>query len=80
MSLEDAVAEAVALANTETGSTEGLVVGEFVLIAATNGWDDDGDPISQVVVIPFGGGESRILGLIDHAHTTMRAEILGYDD
>lgn len=72
-SVEELVREAV----EETGGTQGLVLGEYVIIAAANGWSEDGEDVSQVVVIPGDGGESRILGLVEHARTTLKAEILG---
>lgn len=71
------VEQLVATAAHEAGATEGLVVGEFVIIiAAANGWDAEGEQITQVVVMPDGGSESRILGLIEHARVRLQADIL----
>lgn len=78
MDLREAVEAAIAEAVEEAQATGGLVVGEFVVIAAAHGWDDEGDSVSQVVVIPDGGGESRILGLVEHARTTLRADVMGF--
>lgn len=78
--MREAIEQIVRDAVSEAEATEGLVVGEFVIIAAANGWNDEGEDIHQVVVIPDGGGESRILGLVEHARCTLRADIVAPSD
>ncbi len=75
-SLREAVQAAVREAAAETGDRTDLLVSEFVVIATTNGWDEDGNEVSQVAVMPEDGSESRILGLIEHARVRMHADIL----
>ena len=79
MDFREAVEEAVREAAEEVGGRQGLVVGEYILIAAANGWDDDGETVSQVVTIP-GGSESRVLGLIEHARLTLGHTVAFGDD
>lgn len=52
------------------------VVSEFVVIASVQAFGADGDDLTAVVVIPDGGSEHRVLGLIEHARIRLRAEIL----
>jgi len=76
--LRETVQAAVNDAAVAQGATAGLVVTEFVVIAHTSGYGPDGE-VSQVVVIPDGGSESRILGLVEHARVRMQADVLdGY--
>lgn len=57
-----------------------MIVGEFVVIASAHGFDEEGESITQVVILPRDGSEHRILGLVDHAMIRMKADILdGYD-
>ena len=57
---------------------EGVLV-EWVMVAASQRYDGDGDGITQVgVLLPDGGGQvpyHRIMGLLDYALTRQRAEI-----
>jgi hypothetical protein len=56
------------------GLSAGLVMTEWVIIAAAQGWDDEGDEISQVVVEPH-GTDTRVLGLVEHARQRMHSDI-----
>lgn len=79
--LRVAVEAAVREATAESGTRDDLLVSEFLVIAATNGWDDDGNDVSQVVIIPEDGSEHRILGLLEHARIRMGRDVLAsYDD
>jgi hypothetical protein len=62
MNFRDVVEQAVREAAAEAGARQDVIVGEFVLIATANGWDEEGNDVSQVIVMPDGGSESRILG------------------
>jgi hypothetical protein len=44
-----------------------LILSEFVVVACRQGWQADGEPVAQVFVIPDGGPEHRIVGLLDEA-------------
>jgi hypothetical protein len=57
---------------------------EWVVVCASQRFDDDGDGITQVGTLqPDGGGHvpyHRSMGLLDYALTRMRAEIARDDD
>ncbi len=55
------------------------IVGEYVLIAATHGFDQDGDQTSQIVILPDGSPHSRILGLVHMARAMLEREALESD-
>ena len=63
---EEALRDKIAANITETGGTPGLVLTDWIVIAAMAGWDDDGDDISQVVVIPHAAMHVA-MGLLHHA-------------
>jgi hypothetical protein len=76
----DVVEQVVHEEAAKAGARTDVVVGEFVLIATANGWDEEGHDVSQVIVMPDGGSESRILGLVEHARLRMHADVLsGYE-
>lgn len=78
--MDEAVAAEVHNEAEEHRATPGLTVTEYVVIAAASGWDDQGQEVTQVVVIPS-GSEHRIAGLLRHATVRMDAEIVsGYTD
>ncbi|WP_330479930.1 hypothetical protein OG301_38995 (plasmid) [Streptomyces platensis] len=62
---------------------KGVLV-EWVIVAASQRYDEDGDGITQIgVLVPDGGGQvpyHRIMGLLDYALTRQRAEILNDDE
>ena len=57
---------------------------EWVVIAASQRFDEDGDGITQVgTLLPDGGGAipyHRVMGLLDFVQTRMRAEVARDDD
>lgn len=57
---------------------------EWVMVVASQQFDDDGDGITQVgTLLPDGGGQvpyHRTLGLLDYALTRMRAEVARADE
>ncbi|MEU6376801.1 hypothetical protein [Streptomyces sp. NPDC046909] len=52
---------------------------EWILVCASQRYDDEGDGITQVgTLLPDGGGQvpyHRTMGLLDYALTRMRAEV-----
>ena len=48
------------------GWTPSLVVTDYVVIAAATGWNDQGQEVSQVVIIPSGVNH-HIMGLLREA-------------
>jgi hypothetical protein len=54
----------------------GLTVTEWVLIAARQGWNEDGDPVSQVVIVPSDAPEHRLWGLVHEADARFGADAL----
>jgi hypothetical protein len=52
------------------------VVSEFVVVASVQAFGDDGDDLTAVVMLPDGGSAHRILGLLEHARLSIRADIL----
>lgn len=76
MELREAVETAVRAAEAEHGGRQDMLVSEFIVIASAHGFDDDGEPVTQVIVLPDGGSEHRILGLLEHARLRVRADIL----
>ncbi|MFF0055692.1 hypothetical protein ACFYRI_15005 [Streptomyces microflavus] len=62
---------------------EGVPI-EWVVVAASQQFDDDGDGITQVgTLLPNGGGavpHHRVMGLLDYVQTRMRAEAARDDD
>lgn len=73
--LADAIRAAIPAAVDEAGATPGMVMTDYVVVAATRGWSADGDPITQVVVIPEGPGYA-ISGLLHEAVLRMDADSL----
>lgn len=79
--LRELIEAVVHSAQADAGTRQDTVVGEFVVIASAHTFDEDGDPVTQVIVIPQDGPEHRILGLVEHARIRMQADILSaYDD
>ncbi|MGW4822508.1 hypothetical protein ACWEP4_26830 [Streptomyces sp. NPDC004227] len=70
--LEEAIEEACRLEGYE-----GVPI-EWVVIAASQRFDSDGDGITQVgTLLPDGGGQipyHRVMGLVDFVQARMRAE------
>ena len=71
--LADSIDEVVRLEGAEG------VLTEWVLVTATQRFDEDGDGLTQVgITLPDGGGQvpyHRVMGLLDYALTRYRAEI-----
>lgn len=61
---DEQVADIVRAEILARGDDEGLTVTEWVLIAATGGWDSAGDGVSQVIVIPSDAPVHRVWGLV----------------
>lgn len=76
--LADAIEEVARLEDAEG------VLTEWVIVYATQRYDEDGDGISQVgTLLPDGGGHvpyHRMMGLLDYALTRCRAEVAHDDD
>ena len=53
-----------------------LVLVEFVVIAARKGWNAEGQDVTQVVMIPHGGADHQIAGLLRDATLRMDAEMM----
>lgn len=64
--LDDAVRDAVHASAEQGRGTPGLVVTEYVLAAATSGWNEAGEEVSQVVLVPSGPNH-RVIGLLVEA-------------
>lgn len=60
----------------EQGGTPGLVLTNYVVVAACSGWDDGGDEVTQVTVIPH-GPYYAIGGLLREATIRNDADTLG---
>lgn len=84
MSEEDDLKQAygrLEAAIVEVGNLEGFegVITEWVIVAACQRLDDDGDGVTQVgTLLPDGGGRvpfHRLMGLLDYALTRTRAEV-----
>jgi hypothetical protein len=60
------------------------VLTEWVIVYATQRYDEDGDGITQIgTILPDGGGGvpyHRLMGLLDYALTRCRAEVARDDD
>ncbi|MGW7359453.1 hypothetical protein ACWGI0_23175 [Streptomyces sp. NPDC054802] len=60
------------------------VMTEWIVVAAYQRFDDDGDGLTQIgTIVPSGSGQTpyhRLMGLLDYALTRMRAEISRADD
>lgn len=71
--LAEAVDEVVRLEGAEG------VLTEWVLVTATQCFDEDGDGLTQIAItLPDGGGQvpyHRVMGLLDYALTRYRAEV-----
>lgn len=57
-------------------STPGLVLVDWVLVAATQGWNDEGDDVTAVTITPGGGPWYRICGLLDEARERFHADLI----
>ena len=73
--LTDAIRAGVARAVEDSGGTPGMVMTDYVLVAACKGWDDEGEPVTQVVVIPEGPAYA-VSGLLHEATVRMDADTL----
>lgn len=51
-----------------------MILSEFVIVACRQGWNRDGEPVTQVMVIPGDGPEHRILGLLHAAILRFESE------
>ncbi|KPC64432.1 hypothetical protein ADL27_61075 [Streptomyces sp. NRRL F-6602] len=76
---------ALEAAITEVGRLEGFdgVLTEWIVVTSTQRYDADGDTVTQIgTLMPDGGGAPyhRLMGLLDYAHTRMRAEVARDDD
>lgn len=60
------------------------VLTEWVVVYATQRFDDDGDGLTQIgTILPDSGGSvpyHRMMGLLDYALTRCRAEVARDDD
>ncbi len=66
--LDTAVAEAA----QDATDTRNLTVCEYVVIAALTGWDEDGEQVTAVAVIPSDAPNHRLLGLVEAARLRFR--------
>ncbi len=73
MSLRHAVEQAVR--DQLDASPDTAIVGEYLLIAATHGFDHDGDQTTEVIVIPD-GTPCRTLGLVHTARLMLERDVL----
>jgi hypothetical protein len=73
------VEQVVRSAVERVGGRPGMVISEFIVVAHTSGWDDDGNEISQVVRVPDGSW-SRVLGLLREAQVRYETEIIEADE
>ncbi len=84
MSRGDAIWQAVEQACIEEAAANGeleqqMMLSNFVIVAARTGVDPDGDPVTQVHVIPDGGSNHIMLGLLQEAQIRFQASVLsGY--
>lgn len=80
--LERCIADVARLEAATRGLPEAVVT-EWIAVAASHGYDSDGDSVVQIhVLVPTGNGGTpfhRLLGLIDYARTRMRNAILRDD-
>lgn len=74
--LEEAILEQIRSTVGEEGLTPGLVLTNYVVIAACSGWDAEGEPVTQVTVIPH-GPYYAIGGLLHEATIRNDADTLG---
>lgn len=76
--LEEAIHEVA-----EAEGFQGVLI-EWVVVAASQRYDEDGDGITQVgTMLPDGGGAipyHRLMGLLDYALTRCRKEVASDDD
>jgi hypothetical protein len=73
--LDRAVLEALHREADEHRAAAGLALTEYVVIASTSGWNDQGQEVSQVVIMPS-GSQHRIAGLLREATVRIDAEML----
>lgn len=73
--MDAAITAALHRGAAERGCTPGLTVTEYIVVAAAAGWDDAGNEVCQVVLLPSGPGH-RIAGLLREATVRMDAEML----
>ena len=73
--LEDAIRTSAQASVDEAGGTPGLVLTNYVVVAAMEGWDSDGHEIVQVVVLPHGPGYA-VGGLLHEATIRNDADTL----
>jgi hypothetical protein len=74
--LTAAVQAAVTREADEHRAEPGLALTEFLVLASAQGWNADGKPVAQVILIPSDAPVHRIVGLLVHAEERFRAEIL----
>jgi hypothetical protein len=55
---------------------EGLLLQEFVVVASLTGFDEQGNRITQVAIIPIDGPNHRIMGLLEEAKIRFEADML----
>lgn len=60
----------------EAAATPGLLLIDWIVVAATQGWNDDGDQVTAVTITPGGGAAYRMMGLLDEAMTRFRADLV----
>lgn len=73
---EKALVEALEAHVREEAETPGLLLTDWIVVAACGGWDDAGDGISALHIVPGGGAYYRMLGLLDEAATRTRADMI----
>lgn len=54
----------------------GLVLTGWVVVAAAKGFDDEGEAVTQVLVMPSQLAEFEVLGLLRHAVIRTEADIV----
>lgn len=67
---------AVAGAVLAESLTPGLLVKGYIVIAAATGFDNDGDQVTAVTILPGEMPVHECLGLIEHARIRFHANVL----
>lgn len=72
-----AVEQLVNDTRADTGGDQPLVVTEFVIVAAAAGWNEDGDRVTAVTIIPE-GADHQVLGLLESARIRFQAGLVEF--
>ena len=74
---EGALRAAIVEHLSERAPESGLLLTDWVLVAATQGWDEEGDVVAAVVITMSDDSPYyRILGLLAEAETRARADVI----